>query len=64
MIRVRCPICDTLMEGHTLSDWPYFPFCSKRCKTIDLGRWLSESHSIPVECPPDGAREDSESDTP
>ena len=26
--------------------WPEYPFCSKRCKTIDLGRWLGESYSI------------------
>ena len=23
------------------------PFCSERCKTIDLGRWLDESYAIP-----------------
>ena len=27
-------------------EWPEFPFCSKRCKTIDLGRWLGESYTI------------------
>lgn len=26
---------------------PYRPFCSKRCKLIDLGDWLDESHRIP-----------------
>ena len=30
----------------TLREWPQHPFCSKRCKTIDLGRWLGESYSI------------------
>jgi endogenous inhibitor of DNA gyrase (YacG/DUF329 family) len=24
------------------------PFCSKRCRDVDLGKWLSEGHSIPI----------------
>ena len=24
------------------------PFCSDRCRLVDLGRWLDESHAIPV----------------
>lgn len=41
------------MEGQTLAEWPFFPFCSKRCRTIDLGRWLGETYSIPAEEPED-----------
>jgi endogenous inhibitor of DNA gyrase (YacG/DUF329 family) len=37
------------MEGQSLADWPEFPFCSRRCKTIDLGRWLGETYRIPAE---------------
>jgi endogenous inhibitor of DNA gyrase (YacG/DUF329 family) len=37
------------MEGHSQADWPTFPFCSPRCKTIDLGRWLSDDYHIPPE---------------
>ena len=47
MIKVRCPICERDMEGER-SDWPQFPFCSPRCKTIDLGRWLGGKYQIPV----------------
>jgi hypothetical protein len=25
---------------------PFFPFCSRRCKLIDLGKWLEEEHRI------------------
>ncbi len=25
---------------------PHFPFCSKRCKAIDLGKWLNNEYSI------------------
>ena len=30
-----------------------FPFCSERCKLIDLGRWLGGRYQIPVEISPD-----------
>ena len=47
MIKVRCPICEREMEGKR-SDWPQFPFCSPRCKTIDLGRWLrGNTYGVP-----------------
>ena len=49
MFRVRCPICDRDMEVRDLSAWPSFPFCSQRCKTIDLGRWLGESYRVTSE---------------
>lgn len=62
MIRVRCPVCDRVMEGQTAAEWPQFPFCSPRCKTIDLGRWLGGKYRIPVseaegEPPLDGGEE-------
>jgi endogenous inhibitor of DNA gyrase (YacG/DUF329 family) len=48
MIRVRCPICDREMEGQGKQDWPAFPFCSPKCRLIDLGRWLGEQYGVPV----------------
>lgn len=45
MSSVRCPICDTPMPGDW-SEYPDYPFCSKRCRTIDLGRWLSEEYKV------------------
>jgi len=44
MIKVRCPICDRVMEGEQQAEWPEFPFCSARCRLIDLGRWLGEDY--------------------
>ena len=32
------------------------PFCSDRCRQIDLGRWLREVYSVPVERDPDDER--------
>lgn len=46
MIRVRCPICDCVMQGQGPGEWPQFPFCSNRCRMIDLGRWLGEEYRI------------------
>ena len=43
------------MDG-PIANWPTFPFCSARCKTIDLGRWLGGQYGIPSEetdAPPD-----------
>jgi uncharacterized protein len=53
MLSVPCPICDRIMEGQSVAEWPYFPFCGKRCKTIDLGRWLAASYGIRAEEPED-----------
>ena len=56
-----CPICkrpvvrkDSRVGVGTKS---YFPFCSERCKLIDLGRWLGGRYQIPIE-------EEDESDRP
>jgi endogenous inhibitor of DNA gyrase (YacG/DUF329 family) len=46
MIRVRCPICDRVMLGTSTAEWPEFPFCSARCRLIDLGRWLGQGYVI------------------
>lgn len=53
MLSVTCPICQKRKELVAMSDWPQFPFCSKRCKLIDLGRWLGEEYSLPDTGEPD-----------
>ena len=47
MIRGRCPICSKPFEVQTLDDLPSFPFCSDRCKLIDLGRWIDGAYVVP-----------------
>jgi uncharacterized protein len=51
---MRCPICNKRVE-EPQGDQPRgtFPFCSERCKLIDLGRWLGGKYQIPVEVTPD-----------
>jgi len=41
-----CPICRRPFD---LELSPAPPFCSDRCRTIDIGRWLTESYSVPHE---------------
>ncbi len=47
---MRCPIC---RKETTWKDNPNRPFCSERCKLIDLDNWLSERYrlSSPIEAP-------------
>ncbi len=42
---VKCPTCETPVVWGPQS--PNRPFCSERCKLIDLGAWAAEEHSIP-----------------
>jgi hypothetical protein len=64
MINVRCPICDRLMEGASVAEWPVFPFCSPRCRLIDLGRWLSEQYRLRPEAEGDPPEYVEEPDIP
>jgi uncharacterized protein len=40
---IRCPTCRK--EGHWF-DGQYGPFCSQRCKLVDLGNWFTEENRI------------------
>jgi endogenous inhibitor of DNA gyrase (YacG/DUF329 family) len=46
---IRCPIC----KKEVALDDPNMPFCSDRCRIIDLGNWASEKYVIPA-----GTKED------
>jgi endogenous inhibitor of DNA gyrase (YacG/DUF329 family) len=52
---MQCPICKKTVKNREDKDQPnpYFPFCSERCKLIDLGRWLDGKYQVPVEIDPD-----------
>ncbi|WP_165064529.1 DNA gyrase inhibitor YacG [Paludisphaera rhizosphaerae] len=47
MINGRCPICTKSFQVDRIDDLPSFPFCSDRCRLVDLGRWIDGSYSIP-----------------
>ena len=33
-------------RSKTINDLPSFPFCSERCKLIDLGRWIDGAYTV------------------
>ena len=48
---VSCPVCGKPVVWTEASTWR--PFCSERCRLIDLGEWLNEERRIPSEEAPD-----------
>jgi endogenous inhibitor of DNA gyrase (YacG/DUF329 family) len=60
MAVVQCPTCGDQVVWSSAS--PYRPFCSERCKNIDLGAWASERYTISAE-PEDGAEGSSDDET-
>ena len=44
-MKVQCPTCQKDVEWKLENK--YRPFCSERCKLIDLGEWASGGHAIP-----------------
>jgi uncharacterized protein len=49
----NCPICDKPLENikdlkEARANNAFYPFCSKRCKLLDLGAWLDSKYSIPA----------------
>ena len=47
MREVDCPHCGKPVPWTPESRWR--PFCSERCRLIDLGQWFGEEHAIPGE---------------
>jgi endogenous inhibitor of DNA gyrase (YacG/DUF329 family) len=46
---MRCPICKSPVSDDNEGARPRtYPFCSERCKLIDLGRWLDGKYQIPA----------------
>ena len=42
----ECPTCKQAFEVQRNEDAPHRPFCSRRCKLVDLGRWLDGTYAI------------------
>jgi len=54
-------ICPTCKKTTTWEENPWRPFCSEKCKLIDLGKWASEEYRVPGE-KVDGKEEEKPSD--
>lgn len=62
---VSCPRCAKPVRW--VPESPFRPFCSERCKTIDLGAWASEEYRVAVKTSdedPDARSAGSEHDAP
>lgn len=46
MLMVKCPTCGEAVAW--LPDNKYRPFCSERCKLIDLGAWANEDFKVEI----------------
>jgi len=55
---VKCPQCGASVPWAPESKWR--PFCSERCKLIDLGAWASERYRIPMQETPEGGEDSRE----
>jgi len=53
--KLRCPICGRVVEYREPDEVPDRPFCSARCRLVDLGRWFNEEYRIRVPLEPDAA---------
>ena len=49
MVAPRCPSCRR--EVLPREENPSFPFCSPRCRAVDLGKWLGEEYRIADQVP-------------
>jgi endogenous inhibitor of DNA gyrase (YacG/DUF329 family) len=49
---VHCPICKRKIDPSRENR--FRPFCSERCRMVDLGGWVSESYRLPAEDSDDG----------
>jgi uncharacterized protein len=51
---IKCPTCGKVIRWE---ENPFRPFCSERCRMIDLGAWVDEEYRIPAE---EAVKEESE----
>jgi endogenous inhibitor of DNA gyrase (YacG/DUF329 family) len=48
MLSVPCPRCGKQIDADESKPLPpSFPFCSERCRLIDLGKWFDEEYRVP-----------------
>ncbi len=62
MRTLKCPTCGRRVKYNDRSEVPDHPFCSERCRLIDLGKWFNEDYRInsPADAPPAPPEQQSE----
>jgi uncharacterized protein len=58
-----CPICKKPVADEESQKPETYPFCSQRCKLIDLGRWFGGKYQIPVANCPESVEPDDEAES-
>jgi uncharacterized protein len=56
----KCPICKKKLKktsSESIRD-KYFPFCSERCKLVDLGAWFDSDYKVISPVPDKSSQED------
>ncbi|OQA02191.1 MAG: zinc-binding protein [Planctomycetes bacterium ADurb.Bin401] len=50
-MKLQCPICKKVIKSQPGEKGTYFPFCSQRCKLVDLNAWFDGNYTIsrPIE---------------
>ena len=56
---IRCPMCGKPFDP---AESKAMPFCSERCRRIDLGRWLDEGYGLPFDRAEDERPDDNRPD--
>jgi len=51
----RCPVCESEFEPNKKKPESLFPFCSKRCRSIDLFRWFDDRYKVVEDLDPQTA---------
>ncbi|MBI5136533.1 MAG: DNA gyrase inhibitor YacG [Nitrospirae bacterium] len=51
-MRITCPTC---RQATTWEENKHRPFCSERCRLIDLGQWATEGYAIPGDPAPENS---------
>ena len=46
MPRITCRYCGKTFFYESVDTWPDFPFCSRRCRLVDLGKWIEGEYRI------------------
>ncbi len=46
LLSKKCPECRKRFRYASVSAHRWFPFCSERCKTVDLGRWFGNEYAV------------------
>ncbi len=55
--RINCPQCGHEILYDTVADVPTFPFCSDRCRLVDLDKWFEEEYRVSQDIKDDAAGE-------